>query len=111
MSKVKSASDLGSLPTFEALRRWVSVYLQELSQIINGSLEFGVNIKGAFFDVSFEAANTEVRIAHGFGRIPQGYFVTNLNADVVIYNNGTLWDTTYVYLKSSGVADATLFIF
>ncbi len=110
MSKVKSASDLGSVADNQ-LRRWVAIYLQELSGIINGSLEFGINIKGAFIQASFPVANDQVRVAHGLGRVPQGYLVTNINANAVIYANGTPSDSTNLYLKASGVCEVTLFIF
>lgn len=46
---------------------------RQLEEILNGGIEFEVNIKGALVDLTTTGAEQE--ILHGLGKIPIGFFV------------------------------------
>lgn len=47
------------------------------------------------------SANTEDTVSHTLKRVPVGFFVVNLNKSATLYDGGTAWTSTAVYLKSS----------
>lgn len=44
-------------------------------------------------------ADVEFSVAHHLGRVPSGFILTKSNAAACVYDSGTTWTTTVVYLK------------
>lgn len=44
-------------------------------------------------------ANTEFSITHHLGRVPNGYIITKSDKACGVYDSGTTWTTTTIYLK------------
>lgn len=65
--------------------------LQRQLQTLFKSL-FGVEIsKGRLVEVTFpSSANTDLKIAHGLGRVPLGFFPVYLSAAGIVYNSSTV---------------------
>lgn len=74
--------------------------------------EEGENISGTFQVYTSNAvADTEDTIAHGLGVAPIGFLVINIDKGGVVYDGGTAWDSTNIYLKCSTAATTiTLFL-
>ncbi len=71
----------------------------------------GENIDGQWKVISDTGTiNTEFSLSHSLGSIPVGYLVTKINKGGVIYDSGTAWTSTNIYLKCSA-ANATVSIF
>jgi hypothetical protein len=72
----------------------------------------GENISGMWQVVADTGtANTEFAVTHTLGSVPVGYLVTKISNAGVIYDSGTTWTTTNIYLKSSAANSAvTLFL-
>jgi hypothetical protein len=53
---------------------------------------FGVQIiKGSLIDVTFPAsANSDIKIQHGLGRVPQGFIPVYLSAAGIVYNSSSV---------------------
>ncbi len=112
MPKIKASSDFSKIKTAEEFQRFVSIYLAELSSVINGKLEFQDNIKCQIVGVSFEAGATDLAVPHSLGRVPTGYMVTRLfSGGVMIYDGNEAWTDTTIYLRSSGATGAEVLIF
>ena len=94
--------------------------MKKLFTSINGRLRFGdgtdgergENISGEFQVVADSgSANTEFSITHTLGAIPIGYLVTKISNAGVIYDSGTTWTSSTIYLKSSAANSAvTVFL-
>lgn len=94
--------------------------LAKVFQALTGRLRFGTggdgergeNISGEWQVVADTGTiNTEFSITHTLGAVPIGYLVTKINKAGVIYDSGTAWDSTTIYLKcSSANATVTLFL-
>jgi hypothetical protein len=66
------------------------------------------NIDAQYLDVYFKAANTEVEIPHGIGRIPTGYDVTLKDRACDVYTSSLgSWSDTMLLLKCT-VAGSTV---
>jgi len=68
--------------------------------------------KTAFVDSSSQSADAEFSIEHGLGTIPIGYIVISQNAAGSVYtSDGTPWDTSRIYLKTSAAMAIRVLIF
>jgi hypothetical protein len=71
----------------------------------------GENIQGEWQVIADTGAiNTEFSVTHGLGSVPVGYLVVKTNKGGVIYDSGTTWTSTTIYLKCSA-ANATVTLF
>ena len=89
--------------TQELLSAW-----RELSVLLNGGLKFSDNFDAQIITVADTGtANAENTIAHTLKRVPTGFLVLNINKAGVMYDSGTAWTASAIYLKCS-VANATV---
>lgn len=94
--------------------------VQKMVTVIDGRIRFGggsdgeqgENVHGEFQVVADTgSANTEFSVTHLLGAVPIGYLVTKISNAGVIYDSGTPWTDTTIYLKSSAANSAvTLFL-
>lgn len=81
--------------------------MTNLKTILNGGILFSDNFDMDMTEFTADAvADAENTIAHGLGKIPSGYIVYYQDAAGSLYDSGTSWTSTNIYLKSS-VADVT----
>lgn len=53
----------------------------------------------------FTAAGTDVTVAHGLGRVPEGYYVVRSSAPVSVYDGSAPSSEDVLVLRASGAAD------
>jgi len=89
----------------------------EITKVLNGLIGFGSpvggrdNIDGEFVTITSPAgADTEFTVTHNLGRVPVGFFVVNIDKVGIVYDGGTVWTTTQMFLKVNA-ATVTLTIF
>lgn len=83
-------------------------YVQKLVDIINGGLRFSDNFDAEFIEyTSNGSADTEDTVAHTLKRVPSGFILVNTDKAVSLYDSGTSWTATNLYLKAN-VASATV---
>lgn len=44
-------------------------------------------------------ADTEFNVSHGLRKIPRGFICVNTDKAAILYDSGTAWTTTKIYLK------------
>lgn len=87
----------------ELLSAW-----RELSLLLNGGLKVSDNFDADIVDVSDSgSADTEFTVAHDLKKVPNGFLVFNIDKGGIVYDSGTSWTTTAIYLKCS-VANAAI---
>lgn len=93
--------------------------MRNLGNLVNGRVRFGDGVDGARgenisgeFQVftSDGVADAENTIAHTLGAVPIGYIVLNQDKAGSLYDSGTAWTATNIYLKSD-VASVTFKVF
>ena len=92
--------------------------ISQLSVALQGRIRFGTgtdgdrgeNIAGEFQVVTTAGADTEFAITHTLGAVPIGYIVLKQDKAASIYDSGTTWTNTTLYLKASA-ASVTLTLF
>lgn len=71
-----------------------------LRGILQGGLSLTDNVDVDI--VSFTSSATpdaENTVSHGLGKVPAGFIVVNLNKGAVVYDSGTAWTESSIYLK------------
>lgn len=78
----------------------------------NTNINKGENILGQFVTyTSNSSANTEDAISHNLSSIPIGYIVVRISKGGVIYDSGTTWTSSKLFLKCSTTSTlVTLFL-
>ena len=90
--------------------------IKQLAILTQGRIRFGTgadgvngeNISGQFqVYTSNGSADTEDTIAHTLGSVPICYIVMKQDKGSVVYDSGTAWTATNVYLKQTVATVAT----
>lgn len=110
MSKVTQSMDIAQVKP-EETQRFTDLALKDIAQQINGKLDFATNFNGKLLSVTFAAANTQVSVAHGLGRVPQGYIITMDDSGVKVFNGTTSNTATTLYLRASGPGTVGLLVY
>lgn len=88
-------------PTLELLQtKWRSI----LNPLIAQPISSGNPLNGISLAASANVIN------HKLGRVPQGWFVTDVNTSTIIYRSGPMNDKT-ITLTSSNAATVNLWVF
>ena len=83
-------------------------YSTDLSDLLNGGIRFADNFDAEIITVADTGlANVEFTTAHTLKRVPTGFIVLNNNKAGIVYDSGTAWTSTAIYLKCS-VASCTI---
>jgi len=97
----------------KALEQELLSYTYKLAQLLNGGLGFidNFNLQEKTYTTN-AVANTEDAVAHTLGRVPSGFIVVNRDKAGVLYDSGTAWTATNIYLKCSVASTAVkIYIF
>ena len=89
------------LSDFEkALIQALSTTMTNLESVLNGGLSFSENMDCKLVSYTTNVApNTEDTVAHGLGKVPTGFLIYSEDKAAVIYDSGTAWTKTNIYLK------------
>jgi hypothetical protein len=122
MEIIKTSSMIKELSSVDRFKEYLTALdsdVANLTRLAQGRVRFGAgtdgakgeNVSGAFEVVTDTgSANTEFTVAHTLGVAPIGYLVTKINKAGVVYDSGTIWTSTNLYLKCS-VANCAVTIF
>lgn len=85
----------------------------ELAQILNKGIKFADNFNAEIKTIADSGvANSENTVAHTLKRTPIGYIVLKIDKGGVLYDSGTAWTDTDIYLKCGAANCAiTLLVF
>ena len=85
------------------------LFMDQLQQLFRKRISFGVgigtedqNIQGTMIEITDSGvANSSITINHNLGYIPKFYDVKYLSASSTIFDFGTAWTKTQIFLASS----------
>ena len=111
MSKIKTAQTTSNLQSWEELRRFISIQVDDIIGVVNGNLSFTDNFRAKFLTVNFPGAGVNVEVQHGLGFIPNGYLALGADAPASVYDGSGASNGSVIFLKASGAANVRLMIF
>lgn len=75
--------------------------VRNLDAILNRGIRFQDNVDCRQVSFSSSATpNAENTVAHTLGKVPTGYFVYSKDKAAHLYDGGTTWTKTNIYIKS-----------
>lgn len=83
----------------KSIERELAGYFVQLSDLLNGGVRFDENINNNILTINSSNANEEVVVAHTLKRVPVGFNVICIDKAGRVYDSGTTWTTTNIYLK------------
>ena len=101
---------MNELKDAENYSRDVNRDLINITETLKGRIRFGSgtsgergeNIAGEFVTYTSNAvADTEDTVAHTLGAAPVGFIIINRDKGGVVYDSGTAWTSSNLYLKCS----------
>ncbi len=91
----------------KVLEQELLAYCSDLARLLNGGLKFSDNQNAKTVEVADTGtANTEFSVTHTLKRVPSGFIVVRRTGTGVIYESGTAWTATTIYLKSTTANNA-----
>lgn len=108
--RITASPDVERVKT-EELARYTSIFLTQVVEALNNNLSFVDNFNAKTLTVSFTAANTDVAIIHGLGRVPQGYIQVGQNAATSVYDGASANTAQLLYLRASATANVRLVVY
>ena len=111
MSRVNRSAEIQNLTTLDDVKRFVNSWLTNITDNINGNLEFDINLRTTTVTVVFVQANVDVGIFHGLNKSPNGYFKASSSAALTLYDGAGLTTNKVIYLRSSAVGTAKILFY
>lgn len=109
MARVLVSDLIQNLKDIEEVKRFLTNSITKIIQQLNGSLEFGPNVRASSSDVTFDG-NVQ-KVSHGLGLVPQGYIVISQSAAFTIYKaTSPDWDTNHIFLNASSNGTAKILV-
>lgn len=93
------------------LARFVQIFCDNVSKVVNGKLTFSENVDCAIVKATFGSANANVTLNHTLNRAPIGYIPISLSAAMTIFSGSVSASSTTLTLQSNLAGSATLLIF
>lgn len=96
--------------TYDIVSPNIRRYDEDLYKLINGrKISFGQqvnsgdqNIDGQMVEIADTGlANTQFSVVHNLGRVPLFYDIKYMSLATSVFDSGTTWTTTQIFLKSS----------
>ena len=111
MSKITASSDFDRVPV-EDVPRYVSIFCEQVSQIINKGLNFQDNFGMQIISAVFGSANADGSYSINIGKQATGYIVIGTTVAMSVYD-GTSWNSSQsqITLRSSAIGTARLLVF
>jgi len=81
-------------------------YTSKVGDILNKGIRATDNWDAYIVTVTLVAADVEQAVAHTLKRVPTGFMVLSTDKAAQIYNGGTAWTATNIYIRSN-VANTT----
>ncbi len=109
MGKIAAKPNVSNCTDWKDLMRYVSQFLQDCYNQINGNITFADNIQNGILSASFTVANGSVIVPHSLGRVPLMWTSGSISANAVIYQTKAA-DANNVYLAASAVCSAKILV-
>jgi hypothetical protein len=75
-------------------------YTQDLARLLNTGLKFSENFNAQIKEYTTNgSADTEDTVSHTLGRAPTGFLILNRDKAGIVYDSGTAWTASNLYLK------------
>ena len=110
MGVIKNHLDLSNIKDLDTLVRFTSQAINQIHDIIGGTVEFDSNILSQTISVRFAQANVFQAVTHSLNRKGLRYIVVDKLAACDIYHDATRDSVSQIYLASTVATTVTLIL-
>lgn len=114
MSKIRVFNILSNIPTVPDLQRFLSAFINELTQKFNGQIDFVDNIRAAGpYVVGFTNSSQVFSLDHTLNAVPKGFVNIYQTAAASIYapqGSQYAWTSSTVFLQASAGVTASIYL-
>ena len=97
---------------FDHIKTWADKLQAMLDDTFRNIAEIPYNQSQSLTVANSGNADTEFSVTHHLGRTPTGFIVTDIDKAGIVYDSGTVWTTSLIYLKCNvATAAFTLTVF
>lgn len=96
-------TDVTKIDDPDQFMRFAGQVISDLTNAVNGNIQFDTNILSQAVTVKFITANTDVKVPHLLGKTGVRYIVTSQTAGASIILGTTAQSTTNIYLQATSV--------
>lgn len=110
MSKIQASPNMSQVKP-EELQRFLDIFCNSVTDTVNGKLDFATNFNCKLINMIFTAALTNTTALHGLGRVPAGYIITGLSAQMILSDGTSQSTASALILQSSAAGTARLLVY
>jgi hypothetical protein len=110
MSKITESTNFANVKP-EDVPLYVARWAEDVTNKVNGGLDFATNFSGQTISIAFATANADTTAAHTLSRVPAGYIVIGATAAMDIYDGSIANTTSAITLRSGAIGTARLLIY
>lgn len=110
MSKITASTDFSQVKP-EDLARYVEMFCKDVTERVNGNLDFATNFSAQEVSVSFSQINADTVVSHTLGRAAQSYLITSKSAACDIYNGSAASQNSLILKSTVAPVTVTLVVY
>lgn len=110
MSNITASPNISQVEEKE-LPKFLELFCSDVTDTVNGGLDFQTNFNCKLVSVTFSATNTDTAVAHGLGRAPAGAIRYGGSAAGQVYDGSVAPSANLIYLKCTAAGTANLIVF
>lgn len=86
----------------EELYTVLQTYFNDITKILDGGIVYSDNFDVDIVSFTSDAvADSEDTVSHDLGKVPTGFHIINRDKAGILYDSGTSWTSSNIYLKSN----------
>lgn len=86
-------------------------FIDDVTKILNRGILFSDNMDVDIVSYTSNATpDTSDTVSHSLGKVPTGFIVVNIDKSAIVYDAGTSWTSSNIYLKCDTASTAVKII-
>lgn len=101
MPKIRTLTNLSNITDPKVFMNYCSQFFDQLEAIMNGKIEFGVNISSQTVTVGFSGVNVDVPVNHDLAKTGVVYLIAGKSNPCDIFDGVTAANKNQIFLRSN----------
>lgn len=110
MSRLKYHPDLSNIKDIDTFVKYGSQAISQLQDIVDGGIDFDLNIATQTLDVIFTSVNTEVMVSHILNRKGLKFIVADKSVACDVYHNSSRDNASQICLSCTVATTVTIIL-
>lgn len=108
--RLKAVPDFSNLKP-EDLGRYLTLFAQNLTRVINGNLNISENHQGKVIECEFQSTNTDHSFQHNLNYVPEHYIIIKRSKAMYVWDGDDEFTDNTIVLQSNNTGTAKILVF